>query len=789
MIPTPTSKALPTRTLQEAQVERFPRREDLRLVAGYLPQIYQVAQALEGELLRAVGDNLEGLQVVASLQFELQQLAKVEHYFHAIFKTVDEITTVAENIEDVQTVASRLDDALLVLDALPDITLVVENLKNINALALRVGVLDSVSNNMPAITTVATNIGAIIKAADIYAELTVLASDIEEAVVKVLSTEEVVTGAKEEVLTQANEVRRMYDELHDLSKSLNESLVEVDAKLVEVDELLKEVLPQLDALPEQITRLEEMTTTNQETYEDIRTVAHTFNTTADEKISVIKDAELAVLDAANDVSAAVVEVNDINTRVTSAAAQVEEDALSVSTSAKVVEDSLIVVTAAETQVVNLAATVQNDAQVVAAKVESVRDTEATMTRLLEDTTTKVDTFNESSAEVLEALNTYNENYEDVQYKTNELIGLAEQVTPLMEETVAASEKGLDALRAVQETIAVAYEHNDYMSYTNRIIYDAQGNPNVMVWIPRFENEGMASAINANRPDLTGGRIFDLGTGVHPAFNPESKNLTGFWYGKHLLGRMGTGTACVAGLAPYTGVNFNNARTACTNKGTGWFMSSVHARAAVILLGMADGHMIEGNTEYGRTLNKVYKASRRSDNAQVGDVSGFGTNLAGSGHISWSHDNKPTGVYDLVGNVWEWQDCVYLENGAVRISPDGQHGITENATNFDTGLWLSRTNGITITNTGQGSVSTSSTSLPAGTISRDVQSHLMAQLLMDCGDLPNVDGTTYMINSGIRRVAMGGAYNAFAHSGSAAVTMNNTATVTSGAIGVRAMYIE
>lgn len=208
----------------------------------------------------------------------------------------------------------------------------------------------------------------------------------------------------------------------------------------------------------------------------------------------------------------------------------------------------------------------------------------------------------------------------------------------------------------------AVEHNS--GGKNTVVYDAQGNPNIMVVVPRFNYEDL------ERPDL------QLGTGTPTMFQtngaPRSEVLTG----KYLASTMGSGTAVIGGVQPRTSVNYDQAKQLCTQKGANWHLMSVHEWAAISLWSIANGTVPRGNTNYGRSHERKFETARRADSGIPGDASGTARTDTGKGPASWSHDHTEFGIMDLVGNVYEWLDQMMLQDGRIITTLDNNPSIAE-----------------------------------------------------------------------------------------------------------------
>ena len=101
-------------------------------------------------------------------------------------------------------------------------------------------------------------------------------------------------------------------------------------------------------------------------------------------------------------------------------------------------------------------------------------------------------------------------------------------------------------------------------------------------------------------------------------------------------------------------------------------------AAIALWCQKNGFLPRGNTSYGKsheqpqehgTLTYKYGAN----NATIGRVA------TGSGPTSWLHNNSPSGIDGLCGNVWEWVSGMRVMDGEIQVIPDNNAamGVDEN----------------------------------------------------------------------------------------------------------------
>ena len=207
---------------------------------------------------------------------------------------------------------------------------------------------------------------------------------------------------------------------------------------------------------------------------------------------------------------------------------------------------------------------------------------------------------------------------------------------------------------------------------NTILVDDQGNPNIMVRIPRFNYEDINAAILAKH-----GIDLQLGEGAPTMFLTNGVPRGEVLIAKYLAssGKNG-GCSVVGGAQPRTAVNYDAAKSLCENKGANWHMMSIHEWAAIALWSLANDTVPRGNTNYGRSHENKLETARRADNGTPGDTSGTGRTDTGKGPGTWAHDHSAWGVQDLVGNVWEWLDQMMLKNGQIITTLDNSPAIAE-----------------------------------------------------------------------------------------------------------------
>lgn len=335
---------------------------------------------------------------------------------------------------------------------------------------------------------------------------------------------------------------------------------------------------------------------------------------------------------------------------------------------------------------------------------------------------------------------------------------------------------------------------------NTVKYDAQGNPNVMVWINKFNSEDVNAAILARH-----GVDFQLGTGVFPAFIKNGVQIRGFWCPKYQASNGANGgCSVVAGVSPRTYVNYDVAKALCTNKGPGWHMLANIEWFAVAYSGLAFGEQPRGNTNYGRAHDAKHEVATLSSSAHApGDTAHSAPCYTGTGPATWSHDGTQFGVFDMVGNVWEWVDQLKLQEGQIFSPLDNNPDMPESAwpaheCYFDSS---GATSGSVILNSlitnrtgdlgdnGSGNGSNSNT---WRTMSKDpsyVENLLMRQMGIEPPTGAILNGSIYSRNFGERLPYRGGAWYDTADAGLGALAFGNARTAAASALGFRPALFE
>ena len=227
---------------------------------------------------------------------------------------------------------------------------------------------------------------------------------------------------------------------------------------------------------------------------------------------------------------------------------------------------------------------------------------------------------------------------------------------------------------------------------NTVIFDDQDLPSVMVRIPRFNFTDVGLSKPSGAPSGEYGEAM-------PAFRcdgafGESGLATCIYIGKYQAYEYSSRAYSLPYKDPKVSINFDNSKTRCTNKGTGWHLMTNAEWAAIAQWARENGTMPRGNNNYLEDIAEPHESAVPTQTGVVKGVSGTARHYTGSGPDAWNHDHGPFGICDLNGNVWEWVDGLKIVAGVAKIMPDKDGSDPGNDFGTAEGSWIDTATDIT-----------------------------------------------------------------------------------------------
>ena len=130
-----------------------------------------------------------------------------------------------------------------------------------------------------------------------------------------------------------------------------------------------------------------------------------------------------------------------------------------------------------------------------------------------------------------------------------------------------------------------------------------------------------------------------------------------------------------GVSPWREITHLEARKACANIGSGWHLISACEWAAIAYLSHALGTMPHGpNGDTDPPSDATYTTETGLRDRALAARGAHDSALTGTGPVEWSHNHRG-GIYGLNGDIWQWNDGLFLLPENQNDNSDTPHAIT------------------------------------------------------------------------------------------------------------------
>lgn len=203
---------------------------------------------------------------------------------------------------------------------------------------------------------------------------------------------------------------------------------------------------------------------------------------------------------------------------------------------------------------------------------------------------------------------------------------------------------------------------------NVVQTDDAGLPSLLVYIPAFKNSDV---------------LTDGDDSTHPAFIVNGQEIPGFYYSKYQNVVHNGKAYSLPAEDPQVSLPFDQARESCEAKGYGWHLSTAAEWAAIALWCKKNGFLPYGNNYYGKDKQENKYKAIPTAYTSLDKPQRVAT---GTGPLSWSHDGTPSGIWDMNGNIVEWQGGLRLVWGELQIFANNDAADPDNHQNQTSTCW-------------------------------------------------------------------------------------------------------
>ena len=206
---------------------------------------------------------------------------------------------------------------------------------------------------------------------------------------------------------------------------------------------------------------------------------------------------------------------------------------------------------------------------------------------------------------------------------------------------------------------------------NVLLYDDVGMPSIMVKVPKLT-------------------YADLGLGssgdTFPAWIVNNTEVDEIYISKYINIIQNGRAYSLPGQNPQCNITWDNARLACEKKGEGWHMMTRIEWAAILRWCQMNGVMPKGNNNYGKHVSESVQKAIPMTYGTGADAGKIFITATGTGPLTWNHDQTPSGIADLVGDVSEWHAGIRRVGQELQILVDNDGADSNNDQGAKSANW-------------------------------------------------------------------------------------------------------
>ena len=229
----------------------------------------------------------------------------------------------------------------------------------------------------------------------------------------------------------------------------------------------------------------------------------------------------------------------------------------------------------------------------------------------------------------------------------------------------AEKQNID-LKKTELTNAVNLKKAELTDTVNTAVAGMAGNVSPFGDLRCFTTAGGQPTWFFGIPQMTWGQLRldgELGTGICEAFIEAGVAKSTLWIAAYPASMTDGEIVSQPGVMPRTGRTYDEGLAECAATNIVGFegrqrLMSVWDWALLMHLAIVSGHQPLGNTNYGKSHVNPWLAGR-----------GTAAIATGSMGKASAHNNSNAGIFDLVGNVWEQMQGMYLQDGQIYLAAD------------------------------------------------------------------------------------------------------------------------